>query len=147
MHTEIQPWIAMTDLCTQVLCLFSGSKIQVSKTHILLSPHLLSALYSFPTAHLTQNLEGDLFLYLEMFCTHLLRFRFSIAEVGNKVFAVLPSDRVRPLLAYQCTGFFHNDVTRARLVLLVQTIVDFPLVGSHHLQQLLFLHKSPINPD
>lgn len=82
-----------------------------------------------------------------MFRTHLPRFCFSIAEFVNKVFAVLTEDTVRPLLAYQCTGFFHNDVTRTGLVLFVQTIVDYPLVGSHHIPQLLFLHNGPLSQD
>lgn len=99
------------------------------------------------SAHFTQIWRRSWFCFLQMFCTHLARFCFSIAEFVNKVFAVLPEDTVWALLAYPCTGFCHNDVTSTGLVLLVQTIVDYPLVGSHHIPQLLFLHNSPLSQD
>lgn len=72
--------------------------------------------------------------------TDLQRLRLSIAKVVDKVLTVPREDAVVELSAHERAGVSHNDSSGAGLVLLVQRVVDFPPVGSHHIPELLLLY-------
>jgi len=74
--------------------------------------------------------------------SYLARLRLTVAQLGSKVLAVAPEDTVGHLHAHQRTGLAHHHMGGARLVLVIQVVVDLPLVGPHYIPNLFAFHHS-----
>ena len=75
---------------------------------------------------------------------YLSRLGLAVAQLGNKVLAVSLQDTVGQQGAHQTTGLLHHLVGRPGLILVVQDVVDPPLVVPHYLIERSLAHPGSV---
>lgn len=85
-------------------------------------------------------------LYCGFVC-YLSGLGLAVAQLGHKVLAVASEDAVRQLLANRRAGLSHDVLNGTRFAFFVQDVVDLPVVGSHHVPQLVSLNDGLFTKD
>lgn len=75
---------------------------------------------------------------------HLSGLRLAVSKPRNEVLTVATGERIRQLVAHQFTGLLHNDMRFARLILIIQKVVDLKRIAANNFPDVLTPHSGSV---